>query len=37
VNGEATEYNGGRTKDEIINWINKRSGPPSKLVDGAAL
>jgi protein disulfide-isomerase A1 len=37
VNGEPTEYGGGRTKDEIVNWINKRSGPPSKSVDAAGL
>ena len=37
VNGEPTDYNGGRTKDEIVNWINKRSGPPSKEVDASTL
>lgn len=37
VNGEPTEFNGGRTKDEIVNWINKRSGPPSKEVDASTL
>jgi len=37
VNGEPSDFNGGRTKDEIVNWINKRSGPPSKEVDAAAL
>ena len=29
VNGEPTDYTGGRVKDEIIQWIHKRSGPPS--------
>jgi protein disulfide-isomerase A1 len=28
VNGEAQEYKGGRTEDDIVNWIKKRSGPP---------
>jgi len=37
VNGEPSDFNGGRTKDEIVNWINKRSGPPSKEVDATAL
>lgn len=37
VNGEPQEYGGGRTKDEIVNWINKKSGPPSKSVDAAGL
>lgn len=32
VNGEAQEYKGGRTEDEIVNWIKKRSGPPSAEV-----
>jgi protein disulfide-isomerase A1 len=37
VNGEPQEYQGGRTKDEIVNWINKKSGPPSKSVDASEL
>lgn len=37
VNGEPTEYQGGRTKDEIVTWINKKSGPPSKAVDADGL
>ncbi len=37
VNGEPQEYQGGRTKDEIVNWINKKSGPPSKSVDSEGL
>ena len=37
VNGEESDYTGGRTADEIVNWINKRTGPPSKAVDGAEL
>eukprot|EP01029_Cantina_marsupialis_P013200 TRINITY_DN291_c0_g1_i1.p1 TRINITY_DN291_c0_g1~~TRINITY_DN291_c0_g1_i1.p1 ORF type:complete len:494 (-),score=146.28 TRINITY_DN291_c0_g1_i1:158-1618(-) len=27
---EPVEYNGGRTKDEIVSWIMKRTGPVSK-------
>ena len=34
VNGEPTEYTGGRTKDTIITWINKRMGPPSASTTG---
>lgn len=29
VKGVHSEFNGGRTADEIVNWILKRSGPPS--------
>jgi protein disulfide-isomerase A1 len=28
-NGEKTEYTGGRTENEIVNWILKRTGPAS--------
>ena len=27
--GEKKTYGGGRTKDDIIKWVNKKSGPPS--------
>lgn len=37
VNGEPTDYTGGRTKDDIIQWIKKRSGPPSTSVTPADL
>lgn len=33
VNGEPQEYKGGRTEDEIVNWVKKRSGPPTTEVD----
>lgn len=36
-NGEKTEYTGGRTKDTIISWVTKKSGPASLLVDCAGL
>jgi len=34
VSGEAIEFNGGRTADEIVNWIKKKSGPPSSVLTG---
>lgn len=37
VNGQPTDYNGGRTKKDIVTWINKRMGPPSKLVTNEEL
>jgi len=38
VNGEASEYQGGRTKDEIVSWVTKKTGPPAKTIaDAAAL
>ena len=30
INGSPVEYNGGRTEDEIVNWINKKSGSAVK-------
>ncbi|CAD8062748.1 unnamed protein product [Paramecium sonneborni] len=29
INGQAIDYEGGRTQGDIIAWINKKSGPPS--------
>jgi len=29
------EYGGGRTADEIVSWINKKSGPPAINIEGA--
>lgn len=37
VNGEKMEYGGGRTKDTIVSWVMKKSGPPSTEVSCAAL
>lgn len=33
-NGIATEYGGGRTGKEIVNWLRKKTGPPATLVEG---
>lgn len=35
--GTKMDYTGGRTKDTIIEWINKKTGPVSKEVDCAAM
>lgn len=36
-NGERVDYNGGRTKDTIVEWVLKKSGPPSTEVTCALL
>jgi len=33
--GKAVEYGGGRTENEIIAWLNKKTGPPAVEVDTA--
>ena len=35
--GTKIEYTGGRTKDSIVDWINKKTGPVSEEVDCAAM
>lgn len=32
-NKTPSDYNGGRTENEIVQWINKKSGPPAKTVE----
>jgi len=32
TNGKDIEFNGGRTADEIVNWVTKRVGEPTTLV-----
>jgi len=33
VNGEASEYQGGRTAPEIIAWVTKKTGPPALVIE----
>ena len=37
MNGQPTDYKGGRTKKDIVAWISKRTGPPSKELTATQL
>jgi protein disulfide-isomerase A1 len=35
-NGKASDYTGGRTESDIVQWVRKKSGPPAKTLSTAA-
>lgn len=36
VKGNAIDFNGGRTQADIVNWVKKKTGPPSTVLKDAA-
>ncbi|XP_015793077.1 protein disulfide-isomerase isoform X1 [Tetranychus urticae] len=32
-NGKPTEYNGGRTADDLLKWVKKKTGPPAVTLE----
>jgi protein disulfide-isomerase A1 len=36
IKGEPIDFNGGRTQADIVNWIKKKTGPPSVALSDAA-
>lgn len=36
IKGSPIDYNGGRTQVDIVNWVKKKTGPPSTAVTDAA-
>lgn len=36
-NGQRSDYTGGRNEETIVNWIKKKTGPPSSEITGEQL
>jgi protein disulfide-isomerase A1 len=35
INGEPTDYTGGRTENDIVNWMRKKTGPVTKTLNNS--